>query len=129
MANEVIKRDGSREPFDPEKIKSSIRKAAQKTDLPEERVNEVVEQVSKAAIELADSKEEIATSEIREKILSELDNVEPKVAESWRDYDRTKGEGEGETSEGETSEEGEGVSGEGMSEEEKPEESGESPAA
>lgn len=91
MANQVIKKDGSREPFDPEKIKNSIRAAAQRTDLGEERINEVVEQVSKAAIELADSKEEIASSEIREKILTELESVEPKIAEAWRSYEETKG--------------------------------------
>jgi len=113
MANEVIKKDGSREPFDPEKIKNSIRKASQKTDLGEDRVNEVVEQASKAVIELADTKEEIRSSEIREKILSELDNIEPKIAEAWRDYEKTKGGGgreAGETSEG-VSEEGAGEEG------------------
>ena len=67
MANEVIKKDGSKQPFDPEKIKNSIKGAAARTELPEERQNEVVEQVATAVIQLAEGKQEIATSEIREK--------------------------------------------------------------
>lgn len=88
MANFVIKRNGSKEAFDPEKIKNSIRAAAGETDLPEETVNRVVEEVSAAAIQLADTKEEIATSEIREKVLSELDGKEPSISEAWRKYDK-----------------------------------------
>jgi transcriptional repressor NrdR len=100
MAKEVIKKDGSREPFDPEKIRNSIRKAADKTDLPEERKNEIVEQVAQVAIQMAEEKEEIATSEIREKILSELDSVEPSVSAAWREYEKEKEEkGEAEVSE------------------------------
>ena len=101
MANEVIKKDGSKQPFDPEKIKSSIRSAADHTEIEEERKNEIVEQVSAAAIQLADTKEEIATSEIKEKILSELDRVEPSVSAAWRKYDGEKSAG-GETGAGET---------------------------
>ena len=90
MANEVIKKDGSREPFDAEKIKKAIASAAQETNLPEERKNEVIEEVAAIVIQMADSKEEIATSEIKEKILSELDRVEPVVSASWRRYDQEK---------------------------------------
>ena len=90
MAKEVIKKDGSKQPFDPERIKKSISSAAAQTDLPEEKKNEVVEQVSAAVIQLADAKEEIATSEIKEKILSELDRVEPSVSAAWRKYDQEK---------------------------------------
>lgn len=88
MASEVIKKDDTREPFDPEKIKRAIAMAAERVGLPEERKQEVAEQVSASVIALAASKEEIATSEIREKILSELDIVEPAVSESWKKYDQ-----------------------------------------
>ncbi len=91
MANFVIKRDGTREPFDAEKIKRAIAGAAQRTNLPEERKNEVVEQVLSAALQLAREKEEIKTSEIKEKILSELDAIEPSVSEVWRKYTQEKG--------------------------------------
>jgi len=91
MANFVIKRDGTREPFDAEKIRRAITGAAQRTNLPEERKKEVVEQVLNTALQLAREKEEIATSELKEKILSELDAIEPSISETWRKYAQEKG--------------------------------------
>jgi len=88
MAKEVIKKDGAKEPFDAEKIKNSILGAAQRTELSEERKNEVVEEVAAKVIQMAEEKDEIATSEIKEKILSELDVVEPAVSEAWRKYEQ-----------------------------------------
>jgi transcriptional regulator NrdR family protein len=88
MAKEVIKKGGVKEPFDAEKIKSSILGAAQRTGLSEERKNEVVEEVAATVIQMAEEKDEIATSEIKEKILSELDIVEPAVSEAWRKYEQ-----------------------------------------
>jgi len=90
MAKEVIKKDGTKEPFDAEKIKNSIAGAAIRTDLSEERRNEVVGRAAAVVIQMAEGREEIATSEIREKILSELDIIEPAVAESWRKYEEGK---------------------------------------
>ncbi len=87
MAKEVIKKDGTKEPFDAGKIKNSIASAAQKTDLPEEKKNEVVAQVAAKVIQMVEGKNEIATSEIREKILSELDSVEPSVSAAWRKHE------------------------------------------
>jgi len=87
MAKEVIKKDGTKEPFDAEKIKNSIRAAAQRTDLTEERKNEIVEQVAAKVIQMAEAKEEIATSEIRENILSELDSLEPSVSAAWKKHE------------------------------------------
>lgn len=91
MANFVIKRDGTKEPFDAEKIRRSIAGAAQRTELSEERRNEVVEQVSAVVLQLAAGKEEIATAELREKILAELNAIEPAVSEAWRKYEEEKG--------------------------------------
>jgi len=88
MAKEVIKKDGTKESFDTEKIRKAIAAAAGQVDLSEERKNEVVEQVAATVIQMADAKEEIATSEIKEKVLSELDIVEPSVSEAWRKYDQ-----------------------------------------
>ncbi len=92
MAKEVIKKDGTKEPFAAEKIKNAIRAAAARTELSDERKNEVIEQVATVVIQLADTKEEIATSELRKKILSELDSVEPSVSAAWRKYDQEQKE-------------------------------------
>lgn len=90
MAKEVIKKDGSRQPFDPEKIKGSIAAAAQRTILPEERKNEIVAEVANLTIAFAETKEVIETREIKEKILSELDRIEPSVSAAWRIYSQEK---------------------------------------
>jgi len=92
MAKEVIKKDGIKQPFAAEKIRNSIAAAAQTTDLSGERKNEVVEQVATTVIQMAEEKEEIATSEIREKILSELDSIEPVISEAWRKHDQERKE-------------------------------------
>ena len=90
MAKEVIKKDGSKQPFDAEKIKNSIRVAASQAGLPEEKINKVVEQVTLAAVSMADAKEEITSSEMKEKVLNELDNIEPSVSDARRKYDAEK---------------------------------------
>lgn len=88
MASNVVKKDGTKEPFNPEKIRKAIGAAAEQAGLSEEKKNEVVEQVATAAIQVAEEKEEIATSELREKILSDLDRIEPSVSAAWRKYDQ-----------------------------------------
>lgn len=91
---EVVKKNGTKEPFDPEKIRKSIAGAVQRTDIPEERKSEVVEQVAAAVIPMLENREELETSQIRETILSELDRVEPGVANAWREYEQGKAEDE-----------------------------------
>ena len=91
MANTVIKNDGSEGPFDESKIRKSIETAAKEAGLPDGRIEELVEQVTGVAVGLAEGKEKIATSELRESILSKLDEVEPAVSEAWRKHDETKG--------------------------------------
>jgi len=88
MVKEVIKKDGTKELFDAEKIKNSILGAAQRTGLSEERKNEVAEQVAATVIQMAEGKDEIATAELKAKILSELDSVEPAISEAWRKYEQ-----------------------------------------
>lgn len=91
---EVIKKNGMKEPFDPEKIKKSIAGAAQQADVPEERKDEVVYEVAGTVIPMFEGKEEIDTSDIKKAILSELDRVEPAVASAWRKYEEGKSKAE-----------------------------------
>ncbi|MFH0803793.1 MAG: ATP cone domain-containing protein [Candidatus Tagabacteria bacterium] len=90
MAKFVIKKDGEKEPFDAEKIRASIMAAASNANLPEERRNEVIERVLGLAMQLAEGKEEISTAEIREKVLGELDALEPSVSGAWRKSEQEK---------------------------------------
>ena len=91
MAQQVVKKDGTREPFDAERIKKAVESAAGRTGLAPERVSELAAQVSDVVLQFAADKEEVASSELREKALAELDRVEPSVAESWRKYDEEQG--------------------------------------
>ncbi|MBU2539924.1 hypothetical protein KJ786_02085 [Patescibacteria group bacterium] len=91
MAKEVIKKDGTKEPFDAGKIRNAIVATVASVALSEERKNEVVEQVvSKVTQTIVEGKDEIPTSEIKENILSELDSIEPSVSAAWRKYEQEK---------------------------------------
>jgi len=90
MANFVVKKDGTKEPFDAEKIKKAVVNASREAALAEERGNELAEQILNSVTEAAMGKEEITTSEIKEKILSQLDAVEPSVSAAWRKYEQGK---------------------------------------
>lgn len=86
MANFVIKKDGTRVPFDAEKIKTAIMAAASQAGLPEEDSVSITQKVlDSVSLAFADV-EEVATSEIKEKVLSELDVISPEVSTSWRKY-------------------------------------------
>ncbi len=87
MAKFVIKRSGEKEIFDPMKMEESIRMAAKDANLPQERIENLVNKVAAVIIEMATKKDEILTSEIRARILKELDILEPSVAEAWRKFE------------------------------------------
>ncbi len=87
MAQMVVKRDGSKEPFDADKVKKSIQMAAEDAGLEPDRTQDIVMRASQAAIEFAAGTEEVATSELRDKILEVLDVAEPTVGDAWRRYE------------------------------------------
>jgi transcriptional repressor NrdR len=85
---DVIKRSGNKEEFNPDKIRSSIKKAAIDAGETSEKTFENVKSVAGEVIEESEKKDEIETSEIRKNILNKLDNIEKKVAEAWRRFDK-----------------------------------------
>ena len=93
MAKFVIKNDGTKEPFDEEKLRGSIRVNALEATLAEteEKIKNLVEQVSGTIMQQIENKEEIPTKELREKILQELETTAPNVAEIWKKYDKMRG--------------------------------------
>jgi len=91
MATEVIKKDGSKEPFSAEKIMNSIDAAAEDAKLSHELGDAIIEEVSDTVIEFAKAKESVTTTEIKDKILAELDRLAPSVSAAWRAYDAKKG--------------------------------------
>lgn len=90
MITEVIKKDGSRQPFDGDKLRRSIELACQDAGVAPERSREVIELVSSAVLLLAADKTEISTTELKAQVLGELDKTEPSAAEAWRRYEAKK---------------------------------------
>lgn len=92
MTKFVIKKDGSKEPFDIEKLRRSIIVNIQDAALPEKRVQGVTKRVLSAVTNFVkESEKELATAEIKKKILSEFDVIEPSVSKAWRDFDEKRG--------------------------------------
>lgn len=91
MATNVVKKDGSKQPFDEGKIRRSIEATCQDAGLATEKTQEVVGQVLPVALNAAVAKEEIATSELGDVVLAELEKAEPAAAEAWRKYVQSKG--------------------------------------
>lgn len=85
---QVIKKDERREDFDKEKIKSSVVKAGQRTELEEGRVNEVAEKIAAKVEEELGDKEEVRSNEIKEIVLRELDAEEKSIADQFRSYQK-----------------------------------------
>jgi transcriptional regulator NrdR family protein len=90
MANEIIKKNGIKEMFEPDKIRTSITKAIERVNMPERRKDEVVEEVSEIVIANLKERGDVESSEVRESILSELDRVAPAVSNAWREYEENK---------------------------------------
>ncbi len=88
MPTQVIKRDGSKERFDPKKLRKSIRLACEDAGIETKKRNKIVKEVSAKVLSELGSVQEVATVDIKQKILAELDKVEPSAAEAWRKYDR-----------------------------------------
>lgn len=87
---EVIKRDGTRQPFSEQKLRSSIENAAKEAEIPANRVKQVVGDAAREPLEMAKNAKSLETKTIREKILSRLDTIEPSVSEAWREFDQTR---------------------------------------
>ncbi len=73
----VIKRDGRREPFDPDKIEQGLQKSLEKRVISQDVIEQILSEVEDEAAMKAGSKREISSREIGELILSKLFAVDP----------------------------------------------------
>lgn len=87
---EVIKRDGTRQPFSERKLRSSIENAAKEAAVPASRIKHVISEAVQEPLEWSKGKRAVETRVIRETVLTRLDTIEPKVSEAWRGFDQTK---------------------------------------
>ncbi len=88
MANFIIKRDGTKEPFDVQKIKKAVISAGTDAGFTAEEGAEIAEKVSETIAKSISNLNEVLGVEIRARALSQLDAVAPEVANSWRKYDK-----------------------------------------
>jgi len=90
MADQVIKDDGTKQPFEAEKIRDSIEDAAEAAGLSEPEAKKLSEELGARVVVRTLEKDIVPTSEIRQFILAELDKIRPAAAEAWRQYEKTK---------------------------------------
>ena len=90
MVNFVIKKDGTKEAFNPEKIKRVVGIAAADAGLANDKATGIVEQVLAAVMQSTSNKEEIAAADLKKIILDKLDAVAPSASQAWRNYEKTK---------------------------------------
>jgi transcriptional repressor NrdR len=81
-----VKKDGRRENFDRDKLRMSIERAAERTSIDRDRARKVAERVAER-IE-RDARDAMPTTEIRERLLRELDREERVIADEFRSYRR-----------------------------------------
>jgi len=75
----VIKRDGRRQPFDPQKLEKGIQRALEKRPVSTNMVENLVAEIEDLAVMQAKSSREISTSDLGELVLQRLNEID-KVA-------------------------------------------------
>ncbi len=90
MTSFITKKDGAKIAFDSEKIKESLVAACIDAELSKEEADKISVEVLNLVLDSLKDQEQIPTTELRDKILAELDMLHPVVAEAWRRYEVTK---------------------------------------
>jgi len=81
---QIIKRGGKRQKFMPEKIKTSIKKAAVKARISPAKTRELVNDVGNSVIDLIKKRKLVKTVDIRRSILGRLNRRMKSVASAWK---------------------------------------------
>ncbi|MDO8529958.1 MAG: ATP cone domain-containing protein [bacterium] len=90
MSNFVTKTDGTRVPFKEEKLKNSIVAAGHDAGLSDEEALEIATKVTSLVMPLIQNQEDISSTELKEKVMAELEVSYPALADAWKKYDETK---------------------------------------
>jgi len=86
MAN-VKKRNGSQQPYDPEKVKASIKKAIIDAGETLEDKKELIEKTAKDVGDEMQEKGLQTTEDIRKKVNEALEAAGSKASEAWKKFD------------------------------------------
>ena len=84
----VIKRGGKKEPFNPSKIKRSVRAAARDAGIPLFGRMALVREVAKPVIRACRRKESVKASAIRTMVVKRLSRKSKEAAAAWKKYEK-----------------------------------------
>jgi transcriptional repressor NrdR len=84
---EVVKRNGSTETFDSEKIKRSIEKAAIDAGYTLEEVNTITKELIEEIIEEAKKNGRISTNSLKNSIFNKFEKTDSSIVKSWKKFD------------------------------------------
>ncbi len=82
---QVLKRDGSREEFDVEKLKASVVAAAQDAGVDS---GQFASSVAEAVAQSFSGRDQVSFSDIRDAVFVELNKVAPAVVEAWKNHEK-----------------------------------------
>ncbi|MEL7670279.1 ATP cone domain-containing protein [Methanobacterium sp.] len=88
---DVIKRNGKKEPFKPQKLRKSIENAVSDSGSTITKQMKAIEHATQDAENLARERNEISAEELRNEIVNDLESDAPEVAQAWRSYERKHG--------------------------------------
>jgi transcriptional regulator NrdR family protein len=90
MLKTVIKKGGSKQDFNPEKIKESLSLFLGTFIIDKNEKEKSLEKILKEVLKFLKGKKEVFTSEIEAKIILELTKIYPEKVEKWREYRANK---------------------------------------
>jgi transcriptional regulator NrdR family protein len=85
---DVIKRNGKKEQFKPQKLRKSIENAVTDAGFTVTKQMKAIEHATRDAEKLAMNRNEISSKELRNEIINDLESDAPEVAQSWRNYEK-----------------------------------------
>ena len=88
---DVIKSNGKKEQFRPEKIRNSVENAVKDAGFNPQQKQDIIEHASQDAIQMAQNKSQIQTKQIRDTVLNDLEQDDQQVANAWKQYERQHG--------------------------------------
>ena len=83
----VIKKKGTKEPFNPDKIKGSLQKATIDAGYTVEEKKDIINEIYDYINKKLNNETEVRTETIKMCLLTELDKCEPYIAKSVRRFD------------------------------------------
>ncbi len=82
----VIKRDNRKEDFSRDKIRRSVENAARRVKLDSSRSRDIADRVARSVDEHFRDRNEVRATDIRDRVLSELDKEEKRISKEFRSF-------------------------------------------